>query len=421
MKRNDKYLSFYSDSEGRRLILEYTPKDGCEWIDLIFAVEDDEHLDPRSVSIRGGVFCFVRQQVLNLNSANESSRKFILGKLDGEGEYYIIGGATLGLKHDCKIHRSVNIDSDLFLSRIANVPILQRIDRLVDEPIVIGGESDSAIPPEVLRAFVKDAPTYDELHYYVDMRIQRALEQYFETMTDAERRLSKYIEGRENRSKREKVSAFDAAIELDIERYQYASERLQEMVRDQQKYSEKDWESEILEIILLLYPKYIRALHSVPLKERITSEDVTRRQIDIALLDADGHLDLIELKKPGESDILSKGLYRDNYIPSKTLSGAIMQAEKYILYLQKGGYQEESDLNVWYKSKQYPPMQLRVVNPHAMLILGRSEGFSKRQRQDFEVIRRKYAHIIDIVTYDDLISRVENVLMQLKDRRLRKQ
>ena len=66
-------------------------------------------------------------------------------------------------------------------------------------------------------------------------------------------------------------------------------------------------------------------------------------------------------------------------------------------------------------------MQLRVVNPHAMLILGRSEGFSKRQRQDFEVIRRKYAHIIDIVTYDDLISRVENVLMQLKDRRLRKQ
>jgi hypothetical protein len=36
--------------------------------------------------------------------------------------------------------------------------------------------------------------------------------------------------------------------------------------------------------------------------------------------------------------------------------------------------------------------------------MGRTVGLSEEQIQDFEVIKRKYKNVIDIITYDDLIS-----------------
>jgi len=38
------------------------------------------------------------------------------------------------------------------------------------------------------------------------------------------------------------------------------------------------------------------------------------------------------------------------------------------------------------------------------------------QRRDFEVVRRKYKSVIDIITYDDLLRRLEFVLKQLGER-----
>lgn len=42
-----------------------------------------------------------------------------------------------------------------------------------------------------------------------------------------------------------------------------------------------------------------------------------------------------------------------------------------------------------------------------MVIMGRSVNLSDEQKNDFEIIRRKYANIVDIITYDDLIYRLE--------------
>ena len=56
---------------------------------------------------------------------------------------------------------------------------------------------------------------------------------------------------------------------------------------------------------------------------------------------------------------------------------------------------------------------IRITNPKAMLILGRDKDFTDDQKFDFEIIKRKYANIIDIMTYDDLLRRLDNIISMI--------
>ena len=91
-----------------------------------------------------------------------------------------------------------------------------------------------------------------------------------------------------------------------------------------------------------------------------------------------------------------------------------MQIEKYILYLQKGGYELENELN-----KKYPDLlpnetTVKIINPRGLIVFGRSNSLSNDQILDFEVFRRKFAHIADILTYDELLLRFKNILSKFK-------
>ena len=52
----------------------------------------------------------------------------------------------------------------------------------------------------------------------------------------------------------------------------------------------------------------------------------------------------------------------------------------------------------------------------AMIILGRDTALTPDQRTDFEVIRRKYRNVVEIMTYDDLLRRLKTIRDQF-DRR----
>jgi len=47
------------------------------------------------------------------------------------------------------------------------------------------------------------------------------------------------------------------------------------------------------------------------------------------------------------------------------------------------------------------------------VIIGRDSDLSDSQRHDFEIVKRKYKHIVDILTYDDLLRRIGFVRQQL--------
>ena len=54
-----------------------------------------------------------------------------------------------------------------------------------------------------------------------------------------------------------------------------------------------------------------------------------------------------------------------------------------------------------------------------MIILGRDNNFNRRQTLDFEIIRRKYSNVVDIITYDDLLRRLNNIIDMKKNNSLR--
>ena len=46
--------------------------------------------------------------------------------------------------------------------------------------------------------------------------------------------------------------------------------------------------------------------------------------------------------------------------------------------------------------------------------MGRGNNLTPNQKLDFEIVKRKYKNIADILTYDDLINRLECTIQQLK-------
>ena len=93
-----------------------------------------------------------------------------------------------------------------------------------------------------------------------------------------------------------------------------------------------------------------------------------------------------------------------------------MQAEKYLFHLSKWGRTGEQEIYKKRKHELPAVIDLKITNPKALILLGRNNDFTGEQRFDFEVIRRKYANMVDIMTYDDLLGRVENIIAMMKQR-----
>lgn len=131
-------------------------------------------------------------------------------------------------------------------------------------------------------------------------------------------------------------------------------------------------------------------------------------------MDASGYVDAIEIKKPFAECMVTSNRYRDNHVPMRELTGTIMQLEKYIYHLNRWGKTGEDKLNERYAAQLPDGLCIKIVNSSGMIIMGRDDTFTPDQRTDFEVIRRKYRHIVEIMTYDDLLRRLKVIRAQFE-------
>lgn len=122
---------------------------------------------------------------------------------------------------------------------------------------------------------------------------------------------------------------------------------------------------------------------------------------------------MIEIKQPFDRCIVTEGQYRDNHIPLRELSGSVMQIEKYIYYLNRWGVVGEHALTKKYQDQLPVHFSIKITNPGGIIIMGRDKDLTQDQHRDFEVVKRKYKNILDIITYDDLIRRLEAILKRL--------
>ena len=333
-------------------------------------------------------------------------------------DYIVISGRILGISNDVHISSDIKISRKLFAAE-RNISVFSKLTSLLNhsEPVVIGGDRKDAIPGAVFEELIEKFPNSYELDRYAEARVSTILSQYIDGMKDARGRYESYL-NKKLASKQATKIDLKFIKELEIEKYIIIRDLIQDALNTRTNMSEGEWQTLMLSFLLLLFPKYIKVLENVAINDCYSAPGkTTRRFIDVALVDANGNLDVIEVKKPFEDKILRKNQYRDNSIPTAELSGSIMQAEKYLFHLSKWGIKGETALTAKYAAELPAGMNLRISNPKAIIVVGRDQigGNNMRGDQllDFEIIKRKYANMIDIITYDDLLRRLTNTISAL--------
>ena len=56
----------------------------------------------------------------------------------------------------------------------------------------------------------------------------------------------------------------------------------------------------------------------------------------------------------------------------------------------------------------------KAENPKGIILMGKSNDLTAKQLLDLEIIRKMYSNIVDIYTYSDIITMLENILYQIK-------
>lgn len=408
----------------RRLILVYTPEtnDGG-WVGNKLRTDGNVSLSR--------IFDFEREDLISPKTAVEidfedhddaEELRFRFGT--AEGNYYLIPGKRLGIDNNVMIAREgIVIERKTFVAE-RNINIFRRLAKLKEDgsPIIIGGKAEGAMPAEMFADLLDKFPNTTELNKYASARLEAIVGDVLMPMQNAREAYERYL-GRRSSTVQTDILDHSVLLQSEIDKYVYFKEIVADWLSSADDRSEADWQKLVVKIILLLFPKYVAVLNSVSVAD-FYSEPGTRkkREIDLCLVDAAGNLDVIEIKKPFKDAVLAKSFYRDNYVPTRELTGCVVQTEKYLFHLSKWGVKGEHDITKAYQAQLPPDLKIRITNPKGIIIMGRDPESRARKGKvidptlDFEVIKRQYSNVMDIITYDDLLRRLDRIIASLQHR-----
>ena len=356
--------------------------------------------------------CFsVKKIHLRKKDLDENELYFYIGTV--QEEYTYIDNDILRTEHKFYFSNDIKLDKHHFVA-YRNISVLAKIDRVVGQDVYIGGNHpNGSIPVDTFELLIKNFPKTTELNYYAQARIATIVKGFFPHVESHEIKFRKFLERREKSladtfsSNIQTIFHENAAIEL--RQFKGIRNNLVELLNREQSVSEQVWQEQIHGLLRLLYPKYIAGIREIIIK----GIDQHDKRPDFLLIDANGYIDILEIKKPSVQLLTKQSSYRNNYVPVRELSGAIQQIEKYIYCLNAWKKDGEHDIQKQLTGKIPDLVIPKVVNPQGILLLGRSKDFNSQQNMDFELIRRQYKHIAEIITYDDLLQRIDNIIAAL--------
>lgn len=381
------------------LICEYTPftlntsfifdkisQDGSYTLKRTFSISNDEILEKKEEYI-----------------------KFIVG--EKEDCYYHLNNKVLGIEHNIFIHEDMKTNISSFIAH-ENISIMKKIDNIIDEDLYIGGESGN-LPESVFEELIKKFPNKHELYLYSNMRIGVLIQDYLLTKKENHINYESYMSNKNRNTiiKKNKDIVIEKKIaENEYLKYQYIKEKLVKMLENEKFYLEKDWQKEIANILTLIFPMY-----QLVVDEVMIETDEGKKRPDFVFIDVNGNIDIAEIKKSYNIPIMTKTKYRNNYIASKELTGTLMQIEKYIYHLTRTAKKSEEIIKKKVFNQTQEAVDIYIRNPRGMIILGRSDKLNVEQLRDFEILRRKYKHVADIISYDDLVHRLDSLLKKFEN------
>jgi len=383
---------------GDQLLMRYVPERGpADWLVKPLESEKDIPLSGRALHVRREIY---RPEIDDGDYGMDACYRFVAGHLvDG---YYQMDRRLLGIEYDLFMHCALKFRRTTFVAE-TNIPIFRGFNDYGFNCLRVGGEHPDALPTEVFEEMLRQFPNTYELKKYARGRVSSMIRNYVPMQSDPEAEYRKYRE-RKASAKGDQPEKVFGRYETD--KFSALVQKIEDMLGSADTYTEAQWQSEILQIIRFLYPKYVSAFPEAPVRDSLAGKD---RQIDFLLVDASGYVDAIEIKKPFAECIVTSNRYRDNHVPMRELSGTIMQLEKYLYHLNRWGEIGEGKLNERYAHQLPSGLSIKIVNPSGMIIMGRDATLTPDQRTDFEVIRRKYRHVVEIMTYDDLLRRLTTI------------
>lgn len=380
------------------MFMRYVPERAPEdWLLKRLASKKDIPLSGKTLYVRQELY---RPEIDDGEYGMDPCYRFVVGHLvDG---YYQIDRRFLGIKYDLLMHNTLRFRRQMFVAE-RNIPIFRGFNDYGFSSLFVGGENPDALPEEVFEEMLRQFPNTYELKKYARARVSSMIRNYVPIQADHEVEYRRYRRRKASAKGTQPKSTFGA---YEIDKFTALIDKIRGMLRRTDTYNEAQWQSEILQIIQFLYPKYVCAFPEAPVRDTWADKD---RKIDFLLVDSSGYVDAIEIKKPFAECIVTSNRYRDNHVPMRELTGTIMQLEKYLYHLNRWGQSGEKRLNNRYASQLPGSLCIKIVNPSGMIIMGRDGTLTPDQRSDFEVIRRKYRHVVEIMTYDDLLRRLETI------------
>jgi hypothetical protein len=384
---------------GEHLLMRYRPERGQDdWLVEPLQSDDEISFSAKTFNIRKEIY---RTDIDDGDFGMDACYRFIVGHL--ERGYYRMDRGFLGIEYDLYLHESLTFARTTFVAE-TNIPIFRGFNDYGFTEFRVGGDAPDALPKSVFEVVLSQFPNSYELKKYARARVSSMIRNYIPIEADNAADYGRYM-GR--KASMQGTLPRDDYSEYEAEKFADLVTKIEAMLAaPDAAYNETQWQKEILQVIQFLYPKYIKAFREAPIRDSLADKN---RSIDFLLVDASGYVDGIEIKKPFAECIVSSNRYRDNHVPMKELSGTIMQLEKYLYHLNRWGEAGETKLNQLYAAELPAGIKIKIVNPSGMIIMGRDNTLTDDQKTDFEVIRRKYRHVVEIMTYDDLLRRLKTI------------
>lgn len=383
-----------------KLILCYTPVMGLDDITKRLDTED-------GVSVKHTFW--VTKDLLCEDIEDDDWEETLRFYIGAVGEAYTqLDSKVFSTDHCFYFGNEISLKPEMFTA-YRNISILRKIDEVIECDFYIGGdwEIHNGISKETFDELLAKFPKTAELDKYAHKRIASIIKDYFPECDKYEDIYEKFVESKNSRYTSSVPAISKYNVQIELEQFTVAYQELMDMLNRYEAIDEKQWQEKIQNILQLLYPKYICCAREI--KFYGGKKD---KQPDFLLVDANGFVDILEIKK---ADVRMLTQYRNNYVVTREISGAIQQIEKYVFCLNSSDKAKEC---VSKKLTKFLPerIEVKIVNPQGILLAGRSNEFTNEQQKDFELIKRQYKHVADIMTYDDLVQRLENIIVSLKKR-----
>ena len=389
-------MSVTFEKHYNELLIIYSPEYGLDYMHGKF--DEDEPV------IIKHAFMVTSELLREENDEGIEEAKFCIGKFCGD--YIHLFPAVIRTNHNFFFSKDIKFKLSLFVAQ-RGISILDKIDEVIDRDFYVGGEWEKkqGIPLDVYMELINKFPKTAELDKYARYRVSHVLKEYYPECDRYEQLYDKYMSKLRNKNfAKANKNDVDFNRKIDLEQFRIAYQELSEMINDL-GVDETEWQRKIHNILRLLYPQYIYCVREVQFPGMGKEE----KRPDFLLVDVHGFVDILEIKK-ATVRVLTQ--YRNNYVPSREFTGAIQQIEKYAFCLNSVNEAKEKVSSVL-STHVAEGFAIRILNPQGILLLGRSNDFTPQQRSDFELIKRQYKHIADIMTYDDLLWRLKNIIAAL--------